>query len=311
MNTVMPVQVDSLFDSVGLQYHGVVYLNENTYDFDPLDPKNHWLYGAFLAFLRLRNEGFNPHVFATIGTSSGTDSIGAYEIFHPAKIFQTDIHTNVIAVAESNVSSVIGSDTSVETLLGDLCTPLIERGIKVDLLYANIPNIPSLHPVLEGKKSSSRFNPSEDSSPEKYSQWLLALQYRFLTQAKKVLNPSGVIAIAIGDRVPSQILEELFADTGYVSSELVNIYKKQTEPEEVLVGYAEQESQTDVEFDFYDHEKAVAIWQNECEGKDLSIEKIKTILLPFRISATEALRNWREQGRSAGHVYSIFKLNSR
>ena len=304
-----PVKIDTLFQAVGIHAAGFVLLNDNTYDFDPNNPENNWLYGAFLGFKKLMKEGLNPKTFCTIGTSSGVDSIGADKVFQLAEIFQTDIHPNVIDVAHKNTSGFVGKSTKVKTLLGNLCEPLIERGISVDLLYANIPNIPSEKPVLNKKTSSSRFQ--VQASPESikiFDKWFLSLQHQFLKQAKSVLNMNGVVLVAIGDRVPCFVMQELFEKNGYKSSELVNIYKVQTEPEEVITGYAEQEILENIEFDFYDHEKASMVWQKECMGKNLSVEEIKKILQPFHLSAFEALRQFRERGRSVGHIYSIFKL---
>ena len=192
--------------------------------------------------------------------------------------------------------------------MGDLCTPLIDRNIHVDLLYANIPNIPSDKPVWNGKVSASRFELRANECPKIFQTYLLALQYEFLQQANNVLNPNGIIVSAIGDRVPEKIMNQLFEDNGFVKSELVTIYKIQTEPEEVVTGYAEQESKENITFDFYDHEKASVVWQSECEGKNLSVFEIKEKLQPFCISATEALKQFRENGKNVGHIYSIFKL---
>ena len=105
-------------------------------------------------------------------------------------------------------------------------------------------------------------------------------------------------------------MKKLFSETGYISSELVNIYRLQTEPEEVIAGYAEQEIHEGVVFDFYDHSAALPIWQKECEGYDLSVEEIKRKLQPFRMSAFDALRVYKKHGRPIGHIYSIFKLTT-
>lgn len=302
------VSTDTLFDLVGIPKKGSIQLNENSYDFDPVDPKNHWLYGAFLAFQKLKSQGLSPETFATIGTGSGLDSIGAYEILHPKKIFQTDIHPNVIDLAQKNVSEFVQGRAQVETLLGDLCMPLVERNIKVDFLYANIPNIPSEVSVLDGKTSASRFERTNESCPEEFEKWLLALQYKFLIQAKQVLNKNGTIAVAIGERLPKEILEKLFADTGYISERLITLYKVQTEPEEILSGYAEQELKSGVEFEFYDHEKALPVWQQEGEGKNLSIDEIRNILRPFCLNAKQALRLFKEEENKVGHIYSVFNV---
>ncbi len=308
MDTMRIVPLDTLFESVGIEAKGSIDLNDNTYDFNPEAPKDHWLYGALLGFEDLKRQGFSPETFATIGTGSGTDSIGAYHIFHPKEIYQTDIHPNVLDIAERNAKRLIPSSVPVSTYQGDLCAPLIERGIKVDLLYANIPNVPSDVPVWNGTVSASRFERGSLQGPEIFDKWLLTLQYAFLQQAKQALSPAGVVAVAIGDRVPRAILEQMFIENGYHSEELITIYKIQTEPEEIITGYADQELKAGVTFEFYDHEYALLVWRAECEGKNMSVDEIKLILREHQISATEALKRFRNEGKSAGHLYSIFKL---
>ncbi len=162
------------------------------------------------------------------------------------------------------------------------------------------------------KASSSRFHlENSNESLSILSRWYLALQYELLQQAKNILSKNGVVLVAIGDRVPSSVMNDLFESARYTHDEIVNMYKIQTETEEVVTGYAEQEIRENIEFDFYDHEKAFPVWRDECEGKNLSVEEIKTILLPFRMSAFEALRQFQKKGRRIGHIYSIFKLTSR
>lgn len=300
-----------LLHSVGINGTGVVRLNENTYDFDPSHPKDSWLHGAFLAFQKLKEQGVSPESFATIGTGSGVDSIGASIVFKLREIYQTDIHPNVIQIAQENAQACVPNITKVQTLLGDLCAPLIERGIHVDLLYANIPNIPSENPVLGGKVSSSRFQIQDmNECPKIFEKWLLVLQYAFLKQAHDVLTSEGIVLVAIGDRVPCEIMQELFEFTGYASSELVNEYKLQTETEEIVTGYADQEDRENIEFDFYDHEKALSVWERECKGKNLSVTEIKEKLKPCRLSAKQAFEEFQKRNRKIGHIYSIFKLTA-
>ena len=174
------LEVGDLFKTVGIGKTGLVEMNENTYDFDPENPKDSWLYPVFLGFQELKRQGFKPQSFATIGTGSGIDSAGVYELFHPKLIYQIDVHPNVPAVADKNAKSLIGDGAKVETFLGDLCSPLVDRGIKVDLVYANIPNIPSTKSVFDKKVSASQFTERDyEDCPEIFKQWYLSMQYLF------------------------------------------------------------------------------------------------------------------------------------
>ncbi len=283
-------------------------MNENTYDFDPKNPKDSWLYPVFLGFQALKKQGFNPESFATIGTGSGIDSIGAFELFHPKEIYQIDIHPNVPEVAHKNAKSLIGEGAKIETFLGDLCQPLIERKIKVDLVYANIPNVPTSESVFDKKVTASQFLKRDiEDCPEILQKWFLTLQYLFLKQAKQVLKNGGVVVNALGARVPYNVMMQLYEATGYNVSELVSIYKIQSEPEDTLYGYSKDEKELGVEFDFYNHEKALPFWKAELEYKNLSTQELKEALKPFRINATQALVAFEKHGKQAGHICTIFK----
>ncbi len=301
------LEIDPLFQTAGLKTKGTVLMNENTYDFDPKNPKDSWLYPVFLGLRELKRQGFTAESFATIGTGSGIDSIGAYELFSPKEIYQVDIHPNIPDIADKNAKALIRGRTKIKTFLGDLCQPLIKRGIKVDLAYANIPNIPSQESVFYKKVAASKFMVRDyEDCPEVFKKWCLSLQYLFLKQAKQILKPGGVVVNAVGARVPYEILEQLYGSLGYKTSELTSLYKIQSEPEDTLAGYAKDEVDG-VEFDFYDHELAQPFWQKNLENKNLNTPRLKEALKPFRISATQALSIFENKGKQAGHICGIFK----
>ena len=306
------LDVGSFFNAVGINKTGIVEMNKNTYDFDPNNLKDSWLYPVFLGFKELKKQGLKVESFATIGTGSGIDSIGVYELFKPKQIYQIDVHPNIIEVADKNAKALIGGGVKIETFLGDLCQPLIDRNIKVDLVYANIPNIPSKKSVFDKKIAASKFiDRDPEDCPEILQKWYLTLQYLFLKQAKQVLKPGGAVVNALGIRVPYEIAEQLYPATGYKATDLVNIYKIQSEPEDTLAGYSEQEKKAGVEFDFYDHEKAWLFWQNELQQRKWTTPELKDALKPFRISATQALEAFETQNKQAGHLCSIFKSTLR
>ncbi len=302
------LKLDKLFESLGMITRGTVEMNENTYDFDPENPKDSWLYPVFLGLKELKKQEFNAGSFATIGTGSGIDSIGAFEIFKLKKIYQIDSHPNVPELAQKNATQIIGDQAKIETYLGDLCIPLIERNIKVDLVYANLPNLPSSKSVLDKKVSASQFESRDpEDCPELQQKWLLTLQYLFLKSSKNILNPGGVVVNAIGARIPFEVMLELYSLNGLKVEELISIYKIQSEPEDTLREYSEYEKLNGVEFDFYDHENAQKLWQEKLESKNLKTPELKNALSPFRISATQAFEAWRDNGKQAGHICSILK----
>ncbi len=301
------LEVGDLFSVVGMKTRGLVEMNENTYDFDPKNPKDSWLYPVLLGFQELKRQGFAPKSFATIGTGSGIDSIGVYEILGPTKIYQVDVHPNVLELAHKNAAGIIGRGADIETVQGDLCEPLIKRDVKVDLVYANLPNIPDENLVFERKVTASRYVVRDpEDCPEVLQKWLLELQYLFVKQAKQILNPGGVIVDAIGARVPFEALEQVFTANRCRASELVSLYKVQSEMEDTLSYYAKNEG-NGVEFDYYDHEKAWLFWQKELEHKRWATPELKEALKPFRVSAKQASEAFEKEGRQFGHVCSIFK----
>lgn len=298
--------IDPLFKAAGLKSRGEVLMNENSYDFDPKSPKDSWLYPAFLGLKELSKRGFKAKSFATIGTGSGIDSIGAYEIFKPSEIYQVDVHPNIPEIANANAKALIGSGAKIQTFLGDLCAPLIEKGIRAELVYGNLPNVPSEEPIWDKKVSASKFMArNAEDCPEIFQTWLLTLQYLFLKQAKQIVKSGGIVVDALGARVPDGLLEKLFTENGYEVSELAAVYKAQSEPEDVLYGYVEAESKNGIEFDFYDHEKALLVWEKELANQKLPSSKLKEVLKPYRLSATQAWDAFEKHGKTPGHLCSI------
>lgn len=292
-----------------MKSEGIVQMNTHTYDFNPSKPQDNRLYSAFLWFKELQKKWFIVKDFATIGTGPWIDSIGVYELFHPKNIYQIDIHPYVTDIAHNNATSLINNETIIETYVWDLCEPLIERDIKVDLLYANIPNIPSSGSVFSQKVSSSKFTErNTEDCPEVLQKRLLTLQYLFLKQAKEVLKAGGTIVHALWARMPYEIIKLLYHTHNYQIHELVNTYKIQTEAKDILESYAQKEKEEEIEFDFYDHEKA---WPCREEGqknkKTWTINELKEYLSPYKISATQAYKRFIKDEKQAGHICSILQ----
>jgi hypothetical protein len=176
----------------------------------------------------------------------------------------------------------------------------------VDLIYENLPNIPD-NRKLNTKQKASRYNPSSlaelDESARRY---LLESHYSLLVDAHDILSNNGSVICSIGGRAPLGEIERIVNNAGYINLELVAGFKKQTEPWEVLPGYAAAEKDG-VEFDFYLYDDAVShlksIGMNgafaEKEGYALKKE-----LLAYRINAKEALQIY-ETSKNKGNVVSI------
>ena len=77
---------------------------------------------------------------ADIGTGSGALAIALARKRPGCRVYATDISAEALAIARYNCEL---HDANVAVFAGDLAQPLIDRGIKVDLLLANLPYIAS------------------------------------------------------------------------------------------------------------------------------------------------------------------------
>ena len=106
----------------------------------------------------------------------------------------------------------------------------------------------------------------------------------------------STVICSIGGRVPYEKLRSLVETAGYRFEELVAGFKVQTEPEEVLSGYADAE-RGDIAFDFYRYDEAVEFLNSRGMKKpfvELQGDQLKGLLAPFRISAREALELYQQ-----------------
>lgn len=295
----------NLFKAVGIDKTGTVTITEHTHDFDPDFPKDHWVYASLLGFKQYYKKYGNISSFASVGVGPGVETIGACEILKPTNVTLTDIHPKIPEVARANVCNNVSNDVDVNAFQGDLCQPLIQNNLKFDLIYANIPNIPSDELRLNKKDSASFYKKRDDvNCPKIFDDYLLTLQYQFLKEARHALEERSAVIDAIGGRLPYEILQSLFTSNGYRFEELVSVFKIQTEPEYVLKGYAEAEENNQIEFDFYNYEEAQNFWL-KIEKLNLKGPELKEVLKPFRVNAKTAYKNYLINKKRAGHVVHI------
>jgi methylase of polypeptide subunit release factors len=264
-----------------------------------------WVWHAFRGFAKLEQQlaGRSPQSFAAIGTGSGLDAIGAAHIF-PAlrRVIVTDVEEPLVRLAAANVRANVGDHIRVDALAGDVCQPLVESGLTVDLIYANLPNIPV------GRDAAiidhgTFYRPGEDGTGDALlDHYLLGLQHHFLRSARRALRPDGVALLMIGGRFPYRIFDRLAAAAGFAFDEVLCYFKRQTEAENVVSGYAVAEA-AGIEFDFYDFDAARATLRG---GEQLSGRALKAAIEPWRLSARGALEHLRA-GREIGHTLHFLK----
>ncbi len=283
-----------------------------------------WFPFAWLAFKKIPRKEVKS--FATIGTGSGLDAVGASNIFSLDTLVLTEVSDKVsLDVAESNEALRLSNALAYRHFLtGSLCSPLREKGIKVDLIYENLPNIPSLKRKVGGPHQDSQYQSGSFSVSYDHIKpglltslkaYLLESHLALLLDARASLNPGGSVICSIGGRVPYHLLQDMVRSAGYTFHELVAGFKVQTEPEEVLPGYARAEAHG-VTFDFYQYDAAVCPLRHYFGLKEPYIDfngrMLKRLLAPRRISAHEALRNYRlDPSYLIGHTVHMIQARKK
>jgi len=307
------LDVSPLFAAAGLSTNMVAEMNEHTYEVDLSDPRNNWLYPAFLGFKELQKrliaEGKFVETFATIGTGPGIDAIGAHEIFHPRKIVMTDIHPDVLPIAEKNFSHHTKNDSIPhDAWQGHLAEPLRRNNILSDVIYPNLPNVPFVQhntSLFSQQLTSSFYNSVLNCAPSTINRYLLTMQFDLLQDARSSLVDGGSVVVNLGGRVPVELVKVLFESSGYVYEELFTMLKAQSQPELMLPSYARAEKEGRVEFDFYHFDEARNLIK-KLPAEGVPADHLKEILLPFRVSATQAVKLSKHH-ESIGHVVQIIR----
>lgn len=148
-------------------------------------PETELLLEGALAFA----QGHQITTAVDVGTGSGALVVTFAALVPSIEVHAVDVSAGALAVAQDN-AAVHGVE--ITFWQGDLLTPLIENGVKVDLIMANLPYIASDEvPTLE----VSRYEPTLalDGGADG-----LALIRRLLAQAPQVMRPGGLMLLEIG-----------------------------------------------------------------------------------------------------------------
>ncbi|HVO71828.1 MAG TPA: peptide chain release factor N(5)-glutamine methyltransferase [Aggregatilineaceae bacterium] len=126
-----------------------------------------------------------------VGTGSGAIAVALARHLPDTHILALDISAAALAVARQNAARY-GMLERIEFVLGDLLTPLLDRGQQADLIAANLPYI------ISGELDMlavARYEPrlALDGGPDG-----LGLIRRLLGQAPRALAAGGLLLLEIG-----------------------------------------------------------------------------------------------------------------
>lgn len=293
-------------------------LERESYPIKTDDMWKNWFMFAFKAFKKM--QGTKIRSFATLGTGPGIDAIGASVIFENlAQLVITDIDMKIINLAKENVLlNLGGKNIELVELCGSLCTPLEENGIKVDLIYENLPNIPEATQIINNRMAASFFNPTSvqmataqevEALTEIAEKYLLMTHFAVWNSAKDCLDRNGSVISSIGGRVPYSIFIKLVEGSGYLFSELAAGFKVQTEPEEVIGGYARLEQKNGVNFEFYKYAEAIELLHGAGVTYPFAHEngaELKDIIEKAKVNANEA-KNLSRNNILIGHTVHMIR----
>jgi hypothetical protein len=194
--------------------------------------------------------------FCTLGTGTGSDALAAIEILLPRRVVMTDIHADIVKTAVHNVRRNLKSDlpVKIDSAIGNVCSPLLDRGLVFDLIYENLPNLPlgEVRELLAGQNSSSYYKQElYKNIPDAVHQNRLTLHYVALVQARSLISKHGSVLCSMGTRCPTAAVLDMVRSAGYKASPLVYTWKMQSEPHDIITGYAAAQHETGNRFVFY------------------------------------------------------------
>ncbi|WP_043784159.1 class I SAM-dependent methyltransferase [Rubrivivax gelatinosus] len=273
-----------------------------------------WVSSVAVPAFRLLAQRRGPVTgFASIGTGTGLDALGGIEVFAPQLVGITDVDDEIVDSARANILANLRDAGALRLLAGtgDLLSPLAAAAPRFDVIYENLPNVPSNgSAALAGERaSSSFFGPRAEAVPQAVQSALLTLHYLALRQAHEFLVPGGVVLSMLGARVALRHFLEMSAAAGYEASFLSYGWKLQAEAVEILSGHAEWQRRGLGPFRFYRLEPLQAAFAGlPPEQAARQALEIEAGLLPHALDAEAALALHR-QGVTIGHTYAV--LHSR
>ncbi|MBI4360120.1 MAG: hypothetical protein HY564_03435, partial [Candidatus Jacksonbacteria bacterium] len=186
--------------------------------------------------------------------------------------------------------------------------------LTVDLIYGNIPNLPSAEDIdLSLGAEKGTFVPATlyqgYNPPQELIDWAMGSQFAYLQSAKRVLPTGGSVITALGGRMPLNLVRELFASCELKLDEVITGFKEQTEALINFQGYHQLEQEYGVSFEFYLYQQAINLMKDKGvanPSSQISGEKLKRLLEPFKVSAGKALELYNQKV-PVGHTVHFFR----
>jgi methylase of polypeptide subunit release factors len=290
-----------------------IELADRAYLPDLTDLRRDWVASvAAPAFRQLaRNRTTRPRAFASIGTGSGVDALAAIEILDAEAVGITDLFEEVVAAAACNVRRNLrpGVAISLHAGAGDLLVPLASSGMKFDVIYENLPNLPvdDTRLIEQDKTSAAFLAPRGEAVPGFVADWLLTMHYLALVQARDALAPNGVVLSTVGARLPLEVLARMSRAAGLAPRVLTYGWKVQADADDVISTYANWERQGLGPFRFYAADALEATFADLDPGKaGDSAADIEASLAGEQFGAVAAWEAYRN-GTRIGHTYVVLQ----
>ncbi|QPC47722.1 peptide chain release factor N(5)-glutamine methyltransferase [Mangrovibacillus cuniculi] len=168
-----------------------------------------------------RTSALKDGTLVDIGTGSGAIAVTLKMERPDLHVFATDLSTKALTIAKHNAEAI---GVNIDFLEGDLLQPLINKGIKVDVLVSNPPYIPFtdqfwMSPiVLEHEPHSALFAEEEG----------LVLYRKMIENAHQVFEKELLLAFEVGVGQARRIAEMIYQHYPHTNVEIVeDINKKE------------------------------------------------------------------------------------
>ena len=306
------LNVDALYQPlrplrrIGGQQGVEILLDDQTYD-PKTNPLLDWVHRVALPGFQSLNRRLPVRDFCTVGTGTGTDALAAIEVFDPRLVALTDVEAATVDLAARNVARNLRPGQAVEIRcgVGDLLAPFSDAAGRFDLIYENLPNIP-LTPIeqrrlLKGRNRATYHSQREEVVPTAVRENLLELHWLCLHQARPLLNAGGTVLSSIGARRPIAEILGAMASEGFEQRLEIFTWKIQSEPEEVIGGFAAHE-QLHRGFHFYPVEAVEKAFEGLTSWSAATYAfELEAALEAEKLSAFEALERSRA-GEAIAHT---------